>query len=218
MRKRPLTVTLDPDSPGGNLSAAEHAHRVSFANVATEEVAWAGAVASERPRPAAGPLSTLFRSSSLSSTATFVPVLERTASGGFRKSAPVEFTAFDVPALSPKSLAGRFIKFKNCRIVRGHALVREDLWIRCAVASSPSLPPSDAKLTFPSHCMCSCIVRGCGFVCLWLAVQCGEAACRAVACACVRCVLDVCVSVFAPPRSDGRIIDPVCAPLVYSHS
>lgn len=54
--------------------------------------------------------------------------------GGPRKQAPVELPVSDmVEAKCEESTSGKFIKFKNCRLVKGHQLVREDLWIRCAV-------------------------------------------------------------------------------------
>ena len=88
----------------------------------------------------------LFRrnSSNLSNIAVETkPVVYHTPTGP-RKTAPVELVAAAMPTTPTDSVTGKFIKFTNCRIVRGHQLIREDIWIKCV--SVPWMIPCSCQL------------------------------------------------------------------------
>lgn len=98
----------------------------------TVDAAVAARMAEMSATPAKPP-SFIRRGSSLSVPPAFVPVSE-SDSAGPRKQAPVEMPVSEMVPVQPVGhLDGRVTKFTNCRILRGHKLVREDLWIRCVL-------------------------------------------------------------------------------------
>ncbi len=123
---------------------------VSIAEEASTAAAWFFAPA---PRPAAAQLTGDGQATSGKSVAAWFfssvrsgpssadpPRLPPRSVDGPRKLAPHRTRILHEGPGDLVDTKGKVIKFTNCRLVRGHALVRDDLWIRCAVCvSSPAI-------------------------------------------------------------------------------
>jgi hypothetical protein len=137
------------DAPEGDTDAVLTKKRQSIAREAGEAAAWffsssgrgtkaVSAAASQAPLQ-----KWFFQAPQTARGSTSTPAVQQTRSrptDGPRKSEPSKvglLSGSGHGVVTAGDMTGKVVKFTNCRLVRGHCLVRDDLWIRDGVIIDP---------------------------------------------------------------------------------